>query len=84
MNIPSAYDLFSNIVNDLMTMGYSPIELEMDRGFFSIGNVQMMVERNMGFTLPIPARLNISKLLLWRASEILTPHSPRIMWPGPW
>ena len=53
-----------NIVNDLMTMGCSPIELEMDRGFFSIGNVQMMVERDMGFTVPIPARLNISKLLL--------------------
>ncbi|MBR1452270.1 MAG: hypothetical protein IJ592_02080 [Candidatus Methanomethylophilaceae archaeon] len=53
-----------NIVSDLKTMDCSPIELEMDRGFFSIGNVQMMLERNMGFTVPVPARVNISKLLL--------------------
>lgn len=53
-----------NIVSDLQEMKCSPVELEMDRGFFSIGNVEMMLERRMGFTVPIPARLNISKLLL--------------------
>ena len=53
-----------NIVSDLLTMDCSPVELEMDRGFFSVENIEMMVERNMGFTVPIPARLNISKLLL--------------------
>ncbi|WP_400238221.1 IS1634 family transposase [Methanomethylophilus alvi] len=53
-----------NIVSDLRTMDCSPVELEMDRGFFSIGNVQMMLERGMGFTVPIPARVGISKLLL--------------------
>ena len=53
-----------NIVSDLRTMDCSPVELEMDRGFFSIGNVQMMLECGMGFTVPIPARVGISKLLL--------------------
>lgn len=53
-----------NIVSDLKAMDCLPIELEMDRGFFSIGNLQMMLERNMGFTVPVPARVNISKLLL--------------------
>ena len=45
-------------------MDCSPVELEMDRGFFSVENLEMMVGRDMGFTVPVPARLNISKLLL--------------------
>ena len=53
-----------NIVSDLKSMGCSPIELEMDRGFFSIGNLQKMVQSGTGFTVPIPARANISKFLL--------------------
>lgn len=53
-----------NIVADLTSMGCTPVELEMDRGFFSVGNVSLMMSRNSGFTVPIPARNNILKELI--------------------
>ena len=53
-----------NIVSDLASMGCSPVELEMDRGFFSAGNVALMLQRNSGFTVPIPARNGILKELI--------------------
>lgn len=63
-----------NMVSDLLSMGCTPVELEMDRGFFSIGNIEMMISGEMGFTVPVPARLNISKLLLSESTrEIESP-----------
>lgn len=52
-----------NIVTDLKAIGCNDVELEMDRGFFSLKNVQMMIERKMKYTVPVPAS-NILKLLI--------------------
>ena len=52
------------IVSDLQRMGCGPFEIVMDRGFFSAGNIEMMIERSSGFTVPIPARNRIQKLLI--------------------
>ncbi|WP_400204491.1 IS1634 family transposase [Methanomethylophilus alvi] len=53
-----------NIVSDLASMGCSPVELEMDRGFFSAGNVALMIQCHSGFTVPVPARNGILKELI--------------------
>lgn len=53
-----------NLSADLKRMGCKSIEIVLDRGFFSVGNIKLMIERNMGFTIPIPARNNINKLLI--------------------
>ena len=52
------------IVSDLKTMGCGPFEVVMDRGFFSAGNIELMMDRESGFTVPIPARNKIQKLLI--------------------
>lgn len=52
------------IVSDLRRMGCDPFEMVMDRGFFSAGNVELMLERSAGFTVPVPARNTIQKLLI--------------------
>ena len=52
------------IVADLKRMGCDDFEMVMDRGFFSAGNVELMVERSTGFTVPVPARNTIQKLLI--------------------
>ncbi len=53
-----------NIVSDLASIGCRPVELEMDRGFFSVGNVELMISRRSGFTVPIPTRNGILKELI--------------------
>ena len=63
-----------DIVSDLASMGCSPVELEMDRGFFSAGNVALMVQRHSGFTVPVPARNGILKELISESvSQIESP-----------
>ena len=52
------------IVSDLKRMGCDSFEMVMDRGFFSAGNVELMLERSAGFTVPVPARNTIQKLLI--------------------
>jgi len=52
------------IVEDLIRMGCGPFEMVMDRGFFSAGNIALMMERSAGFTVPIPARNAVQKLLI--------------------
>ena len=52
------------IVADLKRMGCDGFEMVMDRGFFSAGNVELMMERSAGFTVPVPARNSILKLLI--------------------
>ena len=52
------------IVRDLQRMGCGPFEMVMDRGFFSAGNIGLMIERSSCFTVPIPARNKIQKLLI--------------------
>lgn len=52
------------MVADLKRMGCGPFEIVMDRGFFSAGNIALMLERGAGFTVPIPARNKIQKLLI--------------------
>ena len=52
------------IVDDLKRMGCGPFEMVMDRGFFSAGNVELMMQRSAGFTVPISARNKIQKLLI--------------------
>lgn len=52
------------IVADLGRIGCGPFEMVMDRGFFSAGNVEMMLRRSSGFTVPVPARNSIQKLLI--------------------
>lgn len=53
-----------NVVGDLRRMGCGPVELEMDRGFFSVGNVELMRDAGLGFTVPVPSRYGIEKLLI--------------------
>ena len=53
-----------NITDDLSSIGCKPIELIMDRGFFSYGNISDMVSRETGFTVPIPGKNAILKLLI--------------------
>ena len=53
-----------NMTADLKRMGCRVFEMVMDRGFFSVGNIGMMMERDVGFTVPIPAKNKIQKLLL--------------------
>jgi len=53
-----------NMASDLKAMGCKVNEMVMDRGFFSAGNIAMLIERKMGFTIPVPARNNIHKLLI--------------------
>ena len=53
----------NNIVSDLKGIGCKDVELEMDRGFFSLKNVQMMTDNGMRYTVPIPSS-NILKLLI--------------------
>lgn len=43
-----------NIVSDPALMECCPIELEMDRGFFSAGNVGLMISLQSGFTCRSP------------------------------
>ncbi len=63
-----------NIVSDLISMGCNPVELEMDRGFFSVGNVSLMISKQSGFTVPVPARNNILKELISESvSQIESP-----------
>lgn len=62
-----------NIVSDLREIGCKDVELEMDRGFFSMKNVQMMIEDGMRYTVPIPSS-NILKLLISESvSDITSP-----------
>ena len=53
-----------NMVSDLKAMGCKVDEMVLDRGFFSAGNIAMPIERRMGFTVPLPARNSIHKLLI--------------------
>lgn len=53
-----------NIVSDLTPMGCSPVELEMDRQFFSAGNVAPMIQRRSEFTVSVPAGNGILKELV--------------------
>ena len=63
----------NNIVSDLKELGCDDVELEMDRGFFSMRNVQMMIDNGMKYTVPIPSS-NILKLLISESvSEITSP-----------
>lgn len=65
-----------NIVSDLSSMGCSPVELIMDRGFFSFDNIAMMIRRESGFTVPVPARTNIHKTLISESvGEIVSPNN---------
>jgi transposase len=45
-----------NMVSDPKAMGCKVSEIVLDRGFFSAGNIAMLAERKMGFTVPIPVR----------------------------
>ena len=45
-----------NMVSGLKAMGCKVSEIILDRGFFSAGNIAMLAERKMGFTVPIPVR----------------------------
>jgi len=53
-----------NMTADLKAMGCKVSEIILDRGFFSASNVEMLVGRKIGFTVPVPARNNIHKLLI--------------------
>lgn len=52
------------IVADLKRIGSTQFEMVMDRGFFSVGNIELMMQRDSGFTVPIPARNKILKALI--------------------
>jgi len=62
------------IVADLKRMGCDGFEVVMDRGFFSSGNIGMLVGREAGFTVPVPARNDIHKLLI--SSSVKDIESP--------
>lgn len=56
-----------NVVKDLKELGCNLTELIMDRGFFSSGNIKMMLDEGMGFTIPVPSGRSVSKILLSRS-----------------
>lgn len=58
-----------NLTSDLDSMGVKPIEMVMDRGFFSHSNVVHMMGLDSGFTMPVPAKNAIFKLLVSESVE---------------
>ena len=53
-----------NIIFDFASIGCRPVELEMDRSFFSAGNVELMISHQSGLIVPIPVRNGILKELI--------------------
>ncbi|MDO5862605.1 MAG: hypothetical protein Q4Q58_07435 [Thermoplasmata archaeon] len=69
-----------NLTSDLDSMGVKPIEMVMDRGFFSHSNVVHMMGLDSGFTMPVPAKNAIFKLLVSESVEhILSPLNTEIL-----
>jgi len=69
--IPFCYRLYPGSIADVKTLenitefvsslGCENAHFVMDRGFYSEKNLEMMVSRNLGFTIPVPAGRKIFK-----------------------
>jgi len=52
------------MIADLEAMGCKSVESMMDRGFYSLDNIKFMQEAKTGFTIPMPARVDVEKKLI--------------------
>ena len=73
-DLPVYYKLFPGSINDVVTlrnlvselkeMGVADAHLLLDRGFFSESNLDMMLSKGLGFTIPVPFSRKIAKTLM--------------------
>ena len=85
--IPLSYEIYPGSINDVVTlqntmkkirlMGVSDYTIVLDRGFFSIGNVELLLENQTDFIMAIPERYEAVEKIV--SSMIKAIEKPRYL-----
>jgi transposase len=83
--IPLSYEIYPGSINDVVTlqntmvrlrsMGVDDFSLVLDRGFFSVGNIELLMEHSTDFIMAVPERYHaIEKIISRLTKEIEKPR----------